>query len=353
MLPLLLLSMSSISVKAIPVEAPYDALRFVSSNTLQSLDNSLLPVHSVVRDPTIKFENLAIRSNGQILTTSTLPNASIYQVDPLGILPLTLVYNIPNITSSCGIVEREPDIFYVVSGDISLKNPFDTTPASYSITKLNVTGLSVLPNGTLNRQPIAHRVANLTGAALPNGAAFAGQQSDNLLVADTIRGLIWNVNVRTGTVSVTLNDTSTKGITAKGQTASGVNGIKVHNGTIYYTSTGASALYKVPVDTQGIISTGIKPSLVTSNLTCDDLIVTDDGIVYVAGTENVITKVSPTGEKKIIAGIYNSTASPLGGSSAIRFGRLASDRWSMYVTTNGGLNYPVPESEGVSRIDLG
>lgn len=352
MFSFLILSLSLLFAHAAPAEAPYDTSRPASANTIQSPEYPL-PVHALIRDPTIRFENLAIRSNGQILTTSTSPNASIYQVDPLGILPLTLIYTVPNnITSACGIVEAEQDIFYFVSADINLRSPFNLTPSSYSITKLNVSGLSVLPNGTLSKPPTAKRVANLTAAALPNGAAFAGPKSDNLLVADTIRGLIWNVNIRTGFVGVTLNDTSTKGITSSGETASGVNGIKVHNDTMYYDSTGASALYKVSVDAQGNIPTGAKPSLITTNLTCDDLVIDNDGTAYVAGTLNVLTRVSSTGEKVVIAGTFNSTSSSLGGPTAARFGRSASDRWSLYVTTNGGLDSPVPDSQGVSRIDL-
>lgn len=331
------------------------ALSLVSAQAaaIPPSNNSLLPVHGLIRSFDVKFENLAVRSNGQILTTSTLPNASIYQLDPLGILPLTLIHQIPNVTSASGIAEGRPDIFYVASGDYNIKSPASTTPQSYSITEIDMRDVSVLPNGTLSRQPAVKRIANLTQAALPNGIAFAGPISDNLLVADTFRGLIWNVNIQSGVVGVTLNDTSTRGT---GASAAGINGIKVHNGTIYWTNTGASMLYKIPVDQNGNIPAGVSPILVTSNLTCDDLVIDDEGNAYVAGPLDIITKVSSAGQKKVIAGAFNSTTSDLVGPTAIRFGRLVSDQWSIYVTTNGGLSsvsVTVPGSAGVSRIDLG
>lgn len=322
----------------------------------QSNTSTLLPVHDLLRSDIIKFENLAIRPNGQILTTTTYPNASIYQVDPLGILPMTLIHQIPNITSATGITEGKPDVFYIASGDISLKSPTDTVPQSYSITEIDMRSVLVLPNGTLTRKPIVKRVASLPNAALPNGIAFADPTSDNLLVADTFRGLIWNVNVSSGAVGVTLNDTTTKGDIGSGSSATGINGIKVHNGTIYWTNTGRSTLYRIPVDEEGNVPSGVSPTLITSNLTCDDLVVDNEGNTYVAGPLDIITKVSPLGQKEVIAGAFNSTTSDLIGPTAIRFGRLASDQWSMYVTSNGGVQgvaVVVPGSAGVSRIDLG
>lgn len=324
------------------------------SVTITAQAAGLLPVHNVTRFADLKFENLAIRSNGQILTTTTFPNASIYQVDPLNILRPTLIYNIPNITSATGIVEgKDPDVFYVASGSIKITDPFDTHPETYSITELDVRGVNVLPNGTLTNAPRVKRVASLPGASLLNGIAFARPDSDHLLVADSFRGLIWNVNICSGDVGVTLNDTTTKGSTAKGPTFTGVNGLKVHDGVMYYTSTGAGKLYKVPVDDIGQTRAGEEPKMVSEDLTCDDLVLDCKGNAYVAGPLDVLTRVYPNGEKEVIAGTFNSNNSALIGPSAVRFGRLESDQYSLYVTTNGGVQGIVPGSAGISRVDLG
>lgn len=131
-----------------------------------------LSVHNISRTPEgFHFENLAIRANGQILTTFVGPGPYIYQIDPLGILPPTLVHEISIVNgSAAGIAEGEPDIFYVVAGEYSVLNQSITHPDTYQIVKLDMRGVHVLPNGTLNRQPATDRVANLTDAQLPNGA---------------------------------------------------------------------------------------------------------------------------------------------------------------------------------------
>ncbi|PPJ58063.1 hypothetical protein CBER1_03822 [Cercospora berteroae] len=317
-------------------------------------DDADLPVHILDRlNDGPRFENIAVRANGQILATTTQPNASIYQFDPLGILPPTLVYNIPNIRSAVGIAERGQDIFYVASGDFDIMNPRNTTPASYSITKLDMRGVEVLPKGGLTKPPRAQRVASLPNAALPNGIAFAQPLSEHLLVADSFRGLIWNVNVCAGEVRATLKDNSTNGSRPTGPNFTGINGIKVHQGNIYYTNTGKSSLYREAVDEKGQVQETSTPTLITGNLTCDDLVLDHYGAAYVAGPLGVITKVDPSGQQEIIAGRPRSNPSSLVGPTAVRFGRLVSDHWSLYVTTNGGLTQTPPlNSVGLSRIDL-
>ena len=273
-----------------------------------------LPIHTITRNTAIKFENLAIRADGQILTTTTMPNASIYQVDPLRILPPTLIYTVPNVTSAAGIVEGHPDIFYVASGDVSLTLPPPSVPSSYAVNEIDMRGVFVLPDGTLTKQPGFRRVANLTGASLLNGVALSRPQSHNLLVADSFRGLIWNVDLRDGSVGVSLNDSTTKGdLNSSGPEYTGVNGLKVGNGTMYWTVTGTSSLFRVPIDEYGYVPEGEAAVLVTSNLTCDDFIVDEEGVAYVAGTLNVITKVSPTGEQEIIAGSTTRATARLAG----------------------------------------
>lgn len=312
--------------------------------------------HSILHHPGINFENLAIRSNGQILTTSSAPNASVYQVDPSGVLPMTLIHLIANDSKAAGIIEGKPDIFYVASGFSNLSNPLATVPSSYAITEIDVRGVSVLSNGTLSKQPITKRVASLPEAALLNGVAMARPHSDHLLVADSFRGLIWSVNVKTGAVDVALNDTTTKGssLAPTSPAFTGVNGLKVYNDTMWWTSTGASKLYKVPIDETGKPKAGHTPTLVASNVSCDDFAVDVLGNAYVASPYAVLTKVTASGQATIIAGTFNSTSSDLGGPTAVRFGRLPADRElkSIYVTLNGGLLVKIPDSAGIVRIDL-
>jgi len=328
------------------------------TSTHAATGNYPLAVHNITRLPGYHFENLAVRANGQIITTTAGPEAYIYQVDPLGIVPTTRLFEIPIVNgSAAGIAEGETDIFYVVAGRYDLQNTTVTYPDTYQVIKINMRDVFVFPNGTLNKHPEIKRVANLTDAQLPNGATFARPTgSNNLLVADAFRGLIWNVDVHSGSVKVALNDTATKG-EGSGPAFTGINGIKEFNGSLYWTSTGAQKLWKVAINKHGNVAAGVTPTLITSNLTCDDIVIDDTGILYVAGPQDVITKVTPNGQQTIITGTYHSLNSSVVGPSALRFGRGVSDRWSLYITTNGGLpavlGGSVPTAAGISRIDLG
>lgn len=318
---------------------------------------TLLPVTNITRFANYRFENLAIRASGEILTTNANPAPRLWQVDPLGILPPTLIYQGQNGTGLAGIAEGKPDIFYVAGGYVSLTFPIITKPDTYTITEVDMRNVSVLPDGNLTQQPTIKTVAHLEGAALLNGVTFAPNK-ENLLVADSFQGLIWNVNVSSGAIGVALNDTTTKGVIgAQNGTLTGINGIRVHNSTIYWTVTGRNAIYTIPVSANGSIPTGAKSSLLASNVTCDDLAVDDAGNAYIASPYDVITKVAPDGKQKVIAGIFNTTSSngnlTLAGPTSVRFGRLASDRWSLYISTNGALTNPNPNgTQGISRIDL-
>ena len=260
--------------------------------------------------------------------------------------------------SAAGIAEGpERDVFYVVAGRYDILDTAVAYPKTYQIVEVDVRGMFVWPNGTMNRQPGTKRVANLTGAQLPNGAAFARPSaSKNLMVADSYRGVIWNVDVHSGQVKVALNDASTRGGASQGPAFTGINGIKEFNGSLYWSNTGRKELWKVQVDEHGDVPKAAAPTMIMSNITCDDLIVDKNGVVYVAGPEDVITMVTPDGKQTVVAGTYGSLNSSLVGPTALRFGRGVSDQWSLYVTTNGGLPQLLggsePSAAGVSRIDL-
>ena len=76
-------------------------------------------------------ENLAVRSNGQILAT-LLSIPELYQVDPIGGQHPQLIHRFPMVTGLTGITEVEKDVFVVIAGNWSLKT-LSTTPGSYSM----------------------------------------------------------------------------------------------------------------------------------------------------------------------------------------------------------------------------
>jgi hypothetical protein len=101
--------------------------------------------HPVLRDvwqfPNGTFvENLAVRSNGQILAT-LLSVPELYQVDPIGGRHPQLIHRFPMVTGLTGITEVEKDVFVVIAGNWSLKT-FASTPGLYSMNWLTCCALT-------------------------------------------------------------------------------------------------------------------------------------------------------------------------------------------------------------------
>ena len=325
------------------------SIRYVSA---QQYLKPELTVHPLWRTDA-KFENLVIRENGQILVGTVAPNASIYQIDPLGIIPPTLIYTIPNTTGAVGLAERSPGLFYAATTYPNVHGLNYTIPTDYGVEELDLRKVQVLPNGKLSLQPQVKRAASIPQASLLNGVAFSRPGSEQLLVADSYRGLIYNVNVCTGVVTVAFEYETTRGNGTTG--SAGINGLKVYNNTMYWSNIAKASLFAMTINANGIPFAGAKPELLAEKIMAgvDDFVVDHQGNIFLAGPYNALLKVRPSGQYQIIAGTVGSNSSSLGGPTAVQFGKLGSDQNSLYVTTNGGLLIPVFNSSGVSRVDLG
>lgn len=314
-------------------------LSCIGSFVSASIPSAGLPIHNITRFESLKIENLAVRSNGLILATVNFPSPKLLQIDPLGIVPPTTVLEIPGTSGLTGITEGQDDIFYIAAGNFSIKT---FTGDNYGIYKVNMTNFETLPNGTHTREAEVHEVAELPHAILANGLATVNDGV--VLAADSLVGVVWRIDVTTGAVTIAANDTALKG--PKG--AAGVNGINIFNHSLYWTNTGLQGLYRIPISPDGV-SHG-SAELVADKVFGDDFLITKRG-AYVASPADVLLHVFD-GKQQIIAGTFNSTLSGLVGPTAVRFGRLATDRSSLYISTNGGVKDTVSGTPGVSRVDL-
>ncbi|KAI9747787.1 MAG: hypothetical protein M4579_007386 [Chaenotheca gracillima] len=95
------------------------------SSLLSSVAAAEMTVHNVTRFANLEFENLAVRANGQILTTSSGPVAQLYQVDLFSIRSPAL--------HALGISELGTDVFYVAVGNASVTDPTSSDPKSLGL----------------------------------------------------------------------------------------------------------------------------------------------------------------------------------------------------------------------------
>lgn len=310
-----------------------------SSLLLLTLASSLtavfaqLPVTQIYHNPHpgTWLENLAVRPNGQILTTR-LDVPELYQVtpDPHNPNP-TLIYAFPSALSTLGIAELSatPDVYAVLVGNFSLAT-ISSQRGSYSIWRVDMR-----PS-----RPIVSKIADIPSAVFPNGMVSLSAAENALLVSDSTLGNIWRFDLTTHTYEVVIDDSLMKKVSPS--VGEGVNGIRLHGEYLYFINSFGPFLARGPIYPNGTANG--KGNIVAyapdGEGSFDDFTIDEDGTAYVAtGVGNVITKVTQEGVASVIAGNLNS--SQIASPTSVAFGRTEWDRWTIYVTTGGGLEAPI------------
>lgn len=261
-------------------------------------------------------ENIAVRPNGNLLV-AVLSTAELWEIDPSissGPSSAHLVHHFDGAEDADGITEISPDIYAVIASNsvytIDLKS-HETAPKAILIAKL--------PAGYLNGI-----------AALDEGNAVA--------ITDSQLGLIWYLDIRTGSYSVIHQD-ETMAANHDMDLLLGVNGLKIVDDYMYYSNTPKLIFCRVRIDTH--TGRALGPYEVISHDTrADDFAIGPHGVAYLAGiVDNVVTRVFPNGYHEVIAGSKDSRDLMTATSAA--FGRTQRDRNVLYITTGGETKLPV------------
>lgn len=244
------------------------------------------------------IENVAARSNGQILATN-MNSANLYAVDPVAKTSATAVV-VTGATGLSGIGEVSPDVFAVIGGK--------------GIYKVDFTGDS----------PKASLIKQITEASNLNGLAVF--DNDTVLVADAGKGNVYKFSVSTGDYSVALTDPT---MAPSGGIPFGIDGIKYKDGVVWYTNIFKNSFHKVSVDASAK-ATGAVTTLWT-NLMGDDLCFGPNGKIYVAtNSGNSVVEVDPAdGKPNAIAKVT--------GSTSCAFGRTDADKDVIYIGAGQGV----------------
>jgi sugar lactone lactonase YvrE len=246
----------------------------------------------------LRIENIAVRSNGQILATN-MNSANLYAVDAVAKTSSTAVV-VTGASGLSGIGEYAPDLFAVIGGK--------------GIYKVDFTGAT----------PKSSLIKTITEASNLNGLAVFS--NDTVLVADAGKGNVYRFNVNTGEYSVALTDPT---MAPSGGIPFGIDGIKYSNGVVWYTNIFKNSFHKVAVDATGK-ATGAVTTLWT-NLMGDDLCIGPNGHIYVATNgKNSVVEVDPA------VGKPNAVAS-VTGSTSCAFGRTDKDKDVLYVGGGQGV----------------
>ena len=291
------------------------------------------PIGSVV-------ENLAVRPDGSILTTlATAPE--IYLIQPSSSNPNPqLIHRFDGSTSVLGITETSPDSFLVAVSSISGGNPPAPVPGSSSLWTVTFPRKSKTAKVSL-----AAQIPDILAA---NGVITLNK--NKVLIADSAKGLIFVVDLRTGTSSVAISDPL---LATTERLLVGVNGIKIRGHTLYFANSAQKLLAKIDIDLRTGAPRGPGTVIAHSlpnppDLGYDDFAVSsrNGGVAYVTnGPGNFIERVDlKTGQQSIVAGDVDSTE--IAEPTAAAFGRNGRED-VLFVTTAGGLLFPVNGDEVV------
>ena len=294
------------------------------------------------------LENLAVRADGSILVTVLNHKQLWYVPAPDRGQPVTPapVYTFDHF--AMGIVETEPDIFYVGTVNQATLERFDMRGW--------VPGAPVRPT----------RVLTFDQPAGLNGACPIAPRV--ILLADSLAGLIWRVDLAddglTATPSVWLQHPTMaadpdNGFTSPIGPQPGINGIRyaARTNTVYYTSSAQKLFMRVSVDPAAHTPLG-EPDVVASDIGADDFCLDENAAVAYLTTHTANTIV----QMPINAGTDVATTSVVAGDpfnerfvgpSSVAWARGPADYGRIaYVTTDGGhtaIEYHRPGSDGIIR----
>jgi len=289
-------------------------------------------------------ENIAVRANGEIIINS-VTKGRVYTIDPTEQSPTahTLVQFDPQLANgTLGIVEYAPDKFAVNAAVIDLVNFTSTNAAIWSI------DLKGRPKGSSSLVK-PHKLADIPNAGVANGLTSLNGRV--LLAADSKLGLIWSIDIHTGSVRVTAETDALKTPDSNGLPF-GVNGVHASRdgSRLFFSNTNTRRVSEVRVRHDGTFVGNITTAaeLPAGQLGADDFIVGPDRSLWVTGVPNFVNKFSPDGTVVVVDSFNNPNGPGPNGASnptAVAFGRGSKEQEKiLYVTTSWGVVYAVDTS---------
>lgn len=334
----------------LPVKLFTSCLLLLSSATARSVrhtnTSTSLPNHLVAQfADDVWVENIAVRSNGNLLLTTLEPNASLYEVsNPASKHPtVRRLFTVDTIGGLTGITETVQDVFVFTGANFSWKT--GGVKGTAGVWKIDLA----------QKSPEPQLVTYLPGCLLPNGVAAVPQNKSIVLVADAQLGLVWRVNAITGEYDVAAK-LKEMGNFANGSTfALGIGGMRIHKGYLYWTNNVLTSLYKVPITGSGGLVPGAEAKLVAKHpaAATDDFIFgpgNSDTAWLATNSYNELLAIWPDGDFVPVAGAADSFE--VATATACKFGRTNRDATTLYITTGPAEINGVTKGGKVQAIEL-
>ncbi|KAF7887771.1 hypothetical protein EAF00_010065 [Botryotinia globosa] len=299
-------------------------------------------------------ENIAVRSNGQLLITR-LDTPILQLLDPSNqTAAITLhTFNTTTYIGLLGITEITPfsDVFYV-----AVQTPYTavfTKATNYSnaIYKVDLNTFSSKA-GILTSAPTVSHIVDLPESVLLNGMDTL--DPEHILISDSILGQIYNVNVATSSYTIPLR-LSSMAIPPSSEAHLGINGIHYRSPYLYFDNLGASTFNRVPI--APITAAPTSDSVLLVNVTSpDDFIIREDGTIFLCGNDQDTLFMWKQGMSEAVAVAGSNTSTVLAGVTAGAFERVGGKEGKrLWLTTSGAqaqaINGTITTGATVSYVD--
>lgn len=302
-----------------------------------------LPIRTLYQFPKPSWiENLAIRSNGQLLLTC-LSSPELYLLDPSKPSEPVVVHSFTGYLGLLGITEVEDDVFYVGVGNFSIST-FDPGAGSHAVWQVDMRPFSAGGAASVKK------VTDIPEAILFNGLETLLPSS--VLVADCIMGSVWSVDTQTGKYELWAEADEMKKHPEQ-MPPIGINGLKVHDGYLYWTNSSMRHFCRLQLAADGKPAAATPAEIVHDNLFGDDFVFDAHGHAWLAqNIFNTMAVFRADGQVVTVAGVPDQLT--VAGPTACRFGRRPDDAHILYVATCGGLGAPIngTETEGAKVIAI-
>ncbi|KAF4440780.1 hypothetical protein FACUT_3208 [Fusarium acutatum] len=288
------------------------------SGTLSSCLPSQPKVREIVEIPGVRIENVASRSNGDLLL-STMGGSKLYSVNPYK-SPSTpeVIAQIEGVNSLFGITEVGDDVFALATGN-DTGQQFQNNTMKLSLLKFNDGQLSV------------DTVFEESKYGPVNGILALPHHKHVILSADSVRGEILRIDTTTGKIRVAIKDEEFTP-SADGPYGLGVNGIKIFKNHLYFTNTARQTFGRMKIDKLGnkVGHVEIIYRLEKGSPSApDDFAMDKNGNAYVGFWQDKLIKITPEGKATVLS------EGLLAGPTSVTLSR---DGKSVFVVTAGKNN---------------
>lgn len=281
------------------------------------------------------FQSVYVRSNGDVLTATASPDASVYYVsgatteEPV----VSLLHRFKGLNVTTVVMDYEPDVYIAIAGQQStlgrgINGTFGMWQLDFRPTVRTKPG-----------SPSITELVHFTEGGLCSGLDKLPNAPHILLVSDATFGGVWRVDLRSRKMHLAIQDIHMRPL-SWALTQAGITNVHIRGGYLYFSNSYEATVYRLPITEDGYAAHGGDSEVVKKvrSLFVDNFAFGPRGgetMWAPSHANNQLLAITSDGQDTVVLGTPNEMT--LAGPVATMFGKLENDTDTLYVVTDGGL----------------